>query len=767
MSKKRLDVDVNVRSKNAEQRLKSLHKSIRNTGKAAKTASNDFVKFNRTMFTTTAFVGLFTVAFRRLSDSLLQASRMDRVVNQFERSMGPKGQLFQAISSMTDNSINRMEALRSGLALSSLGIMKNMNQMAEFIARAGTAAKMAGMDSSEGIKRFTRFMKDGSVAHLEFLNLIRSTNPQLMIQLAALRKYGDIAGGALSATQRHIIGLKLLRAATQSTLMGQRDIADSLLDIGQAFKFLAKDTMLFIGSALAPMIDNITKGVFHLSGFLDRTRKTNKELITLVKMVTLTAGAVAGLVAVNGLLKLSMLALGSLGTGIPMLIGIVGTLGLAFLGITHNVDTLQEKWRVFTSVFKGSYQLISSFLGITENYKRGIGQMDKSTHDLLRRHGLLDLVKNLARVGSILVKLGTGVYKGFRDTLVGIGNAIGFVMNKFSKLFGIDIGSWSKNLLTNFETVGKGIGSLLAIFAALKLFKVGGGLLSKLPFIGRLIPKFGGLFGKKGTPSNPVYVRLADRSGWLTPTTGAKPRSPISLILPAAFAAAIGEVIGKAIDKHFGKEIDDMLEGFLFKRETELSGSKHALAIVTMLKSIGKKSFSAEEITARTKEFIDKYLPAYGKDAIEAYKLMNIGRARGEELESPYISPRFGAVGGVSLEELRRRVPVRPGEMPLAPREVQIPKFPKGLEQEQLKSSIITTINTLAEEQKVKAKEAYKAAMDELSASGKTITPEEYSRIFKYAFGEALAPMVKATQETASNTVKTEATSTVKRSGIC
>ena len=76
-------------------------------------------------------------------------------------------------------------------------------------------------------------MKDGSIAHLEFLNLISRNNAGFKIAQAVLTKYGGVAGGALSAAQRLAIGQELLNKATQGALKGNRDYADILQDVSQ------------------------------------------------------------------------------------------------------------------------------------------------------------------------------------------------------------------------------------------------------------------------------------------------------------------------------------------------------------------------------------------------------------------------------------------------------------------------------------------------------------------------------------------------------
>jgi len=764
----------------ATPKMRKVQKTIKQTGVAAKNASVDFTKFNRTMFATTAFIGLFTISARRLAGAMMTAASMDRVVIQFKRLAGKEGigALFQALSQYSVG-IDRMEALRTGIALSSLGIMKDTSRIAEFVARAGTAAKMAGLDAAEGIRRFTKFMKDGSVAHLEFLNLIRSTNPELLIQLAALRKYGDIAGAALSGTQRLMIGQKLLIAATKGQLKGNRDLLDTLVNLGQAFKWFGKDITMFLGEALSPLLEGIHKIIFSWSGFLDKTRESHKEILFLIKSFTIATTAAAGFVAVSGLLRLSALALGSLGIGIPVLTGTVGALGLAFLGTTHNVSGFMKKLQVFGGIFKGAWELASSFLTVPELYTEGMGEMSKSTHKLLTDYGLLDLTKNLARVLIVIRSFGRGLYQGFISTLKIVKDMVSWTASLFSSLFGFNVGKWSRNWITGIEGVGKALGVLAglatAVFVAPKLYKLGMGLLSKIPGIGRLFGGMGGAaigggFLSRGSVSNPMWVRL------ISPLPGMTPKG-ISLILPITAAVAIGTAIGLVIEKYFGKMINKWLgldkEPGPTLPEKVLS-SKFHLPVVQTLQKLGKKAPWKTETAALVREFTERVDPYFktSEKAMGFYKRFLAAKSAGERVE---IGPSGRLVGrgmgyGIPFGEALEKLPTVEATAklkPLAPTPIGMPEYPKELGQEQIKIRLQEEIKKLTVDQQTIATEAFKRAIDKSSLGQENLTKAEWEGMFKQILETVMEPVIKATQQTAGNTTKSEATSVPKRHGIC
>ena len=68
---------------------------------------------------------------------------------------------------------------------------------------------------------------------------------------------------------------------------------------------------------------------------------------------------------------------------------------------------------------------------------------------------------------------------------------------------GDDAGPWSRNWVKAAQTFGEALGKyVLPILGLLGAFKLGRGILSKIPIVGRL---FGG-GNAKGTPTDPMYV---------------------------------------------------------------------------------------------------------------------------------------------------------------------------------------------------------------------------------------------------------------------
>lgn len=508
------DILVKVRDL-ASRKLDRTARSLKNTGRAGKTASQGVKEFNRTLFATTAFIGTLQRAFGAVSSAMDIGTEFDRLGDQFERNMGPRGALFAQIRTFTDNSIDRFEALRAGIALSRLGMTRDLSETAELIAMAGTAAKQAGLDSGEGIKRFTQFLKDGSVSHLSFLNIVAQTNPKLQAELSILQSSTGVMGTMISTQRKLIIGRRLLAAATKDNLKGHRDLRDTYKDLGESFKSLRAITGGLISRAFQPLMERVIDLFDTLSINLDTVVKTDKNLMFLGKTALVAATGVTTLVGSLITLKLVLTALTALGFGIPALIGSVTVLTASFLTITSSADGFIDKLKLLGAVFRGTWQLVHSFLSDPENFAKGIGQMDKGLKNLLDKNGLLGFVENLSRGTILAIQFGKGLIDGIGKGLKFIGDTISFVLGPFRELLGISSGPWANNLIDRFKQVGEvvgkvavAVGGLIVVMKLLRGLRGAGGLVGGMGGLGK-----GGLGGIVGGKPIPVWVVNMGGSG--------------------------------------------------------------------------------------------------------------------------------------------------------------------------------------------------------------------------------------------------------------
>lgn len=581
--KKVIDIVVKVRNA-ASPKLKDVDRSLKRTGVEVKKTNADFTKFNRTLFTTAAFIGTFVKLFQTAIGAMDAGSQLERVSDQFERTLGTRGGLIKSMRSMSDNSIDIIESMRAGIALKSLGIIKNTQQLASIVTKAGTAAKLAGKDSGEGVKSFTEFLKTGNIENLQFLNLIAKTNPALKAQLAVLKQSGGVMGGVITDVQKLAIGQRLLTAATKGHLKGERDLRDVLLDAGQAFKLLRAEAGALLGKALGPIIDKVSGAVFRFVELIESTKKTDKGIQFLVKTLVVGTSAVLGFAAALGTLRLTSLLLQSVGIGLPGLLTVVLGLGAAFLGITKTAEGFTEKLSVLGNFIKGIYQLITSL-----DEETGIAKIDKEIADLLKKHGLLDFAQNIARLGSIVKSTFEDLIDGAQAVAGFLDDTVGGAFRKMISLFdGNDpwdnvFGNSAFDKMSKWWTTAKVI---LGAFAAFKIGKFALGSIGKLAGKGIsrgssfLNPLYvldvtsgvkgaaGGILSKKGRlGSFMIKLRILGRkmSKFLIPiltTLGGALKTVLTsaLFLKAALVAAAG-ALGWIIGSKINDAIDSKTQG--------------------------------------------------------------------------------------------------------------------------------------------------------------------------------------------------------------
>jgi hypothetical protein len=580
MAKQRASLDAAAAKKQAMLGKAKERSQIKQLSEDAKKGVIDMTQFNKTMFTTLAFVGMFTKAFSSFSNSIKEASELDRVSREYERVFGDTGTLMSNIKGFTTTAVDRMEAMRSAISLGQLGIAQDSKQASEIIGMAATAAKMAGKDSAEGISKVTEALKTGSLSALEFLNEIRSADPALKVYLATLNKAGGALGTAMTAQAKYNLILNTLRVATKDHLKDEADLADVVLEVGQSFGMMRMTVGRLLGTALTPFINKMSQAFDSVGEFYNRIRQTDKTLPTFIKNMVSLASSVSLVIATVGTARLLFKGLSSLGIGgLPLLsLGFIG-LGAAFSQSGNSLDNLLDTFKTFGSVAAGVFQLVQSFIMDPENYAKGIGKMDRTLHDFLQKKGLLNLTQNMAKLTSVVVDFSLKVgdrLKDFYDTYLEP------VISGLSKLFGMTAGPMSRTALgegkesnTGYKTAVNVAAIGIATMAGTAIFK---SIFSKIPFLGNIfsgakkaggsalapivakVPLIGGILTKalggsdgtgkpKGTSEDPLYTKnvdaLADAAG--TAAASAAGAGATTAVAGATTAVAGGVLTGLAL----------------------------------------------------------------------------------------------------------------------------------------------------------------------------------------------------------------------------
>lgn len=524
-----INIEVKVNSSTASARLKHVEQQIRSVRQSTEDVAKSFKDFNRTIFAATAFIGLFSKSFNSLASAMMAGSQLDRAVNQFNNTfgkqlpdavkqfdenaskhLGPTSQFIKLLRKQTNASVDVMSAMQAATSLQKIGVSNDLNEIVEIVARASVAGKRAGKDSAEGIRRVTNFLKDGSLAHLQHLSVIRTANPELRARLAILNQSAGVLGTTVTTQYKLNFGLKLLRDLTKDLNSEERDLRDTLLDVNQYFSLLRSTVGSLLGKAIQPLLEKAVDLSINLIAVFEAAQRNKDGLFFLGKSFLFASAAATGLILAIAGIKLGLKGLVSLVTGIPFATVAFTSLAAAVLYSRMSFDKITDSIRTFGEISKGAFQLVHSFLTDADLFSRGVGRMDESTHNFLRKKGLLGLTENLARFGAVISVFVKSAAKSFVATFDNILKIISPVTDKLMKLFGIDSGPWSRNIIENAERIGEVVGKvgagMLGLIGVFKLFKMGKGILGG---IGGLFKGRGLGSAPKGTEKDPLYVRIA------------------------------------------------------------------------------------------------------------------------------------------------------------------------------------------------------------------------------------------------------------------
>jgi hypothetical protein len=779
MAKSTLDIIVNVVDA-ASKKLSDVNKQLRGTGDAAKKTGMDMVQFNRIMFSTTAFVGILQKQLSVLNSTLDKGAELGRIQDQFEAVLGPKGALFDAIDGMTKASIDRVEAMKSGIALKTLGIANSVQDAATIITGAGVAAKRAGIESGEGIRRVTQALKDGNLSNLEFLNLIRTNDVGLKAYLAVLNKYSGVMAGAVTAQQKNALIMRIITQVAKSAKDEHADLADVLFNLKQSFTFLRSEIGQYLGEALKPTLEATTKLFNNLSDLFSQFKKS-KELVFVAKAFITATTAVVGFYSAIFVAKNAISMLGSLGFGVPKLIAILVGLGMTFQGVTNKADTLIEKFRVFGAFLKGIYELVANF-----DPESGMSKISEATADMLEKNGILALVENISRATIVVKTFATTVVDYITRAAKTLDTAVGGITNKIFSFFGATNKPWARSWIDNTSKVYKSLAGIAAVLIGIvgvsKVLGIGKGLLSKIPVVGRFFG--GGSQGPSGSASDPIYVKMLDNlSGWLKsmiPTTGGvgagtetvistgaqgalgafkdkilQTLTPIAMfigklgLLAAVISGVyyIGDWLGKKFQKLMGMNPDSALG----QAANERSG----------FGPFSMPTYGADELSVANQ--LDKQAAAMGIKipSIDVNKLLGESENYlqvGEGNRAENFAKE--ALGEIADKRFALGTDIATGQ-----NVTHVPENPQdAIAQNALLSATMGQVN---EQDRFELEQAMREAHKGTSAGGEAITPEEWRSIFMAAINNSslAEEMAKTAKNTADANKKTDKNTISTRRG--
>jgi hypothetical protein len=503
MARTNIQVVITVKD-GATKPLENVQKTIRGTGKAARDSTADIWQFNKTLFSTFAFVGLFTKGFSKLKESLMIGAELDKVSTQFERQVGPKSKFISALEGSTNVVIDEMTALDSGLKLSNLGITHGLENTAETIAKFAVAGRMAGKDATDVIEGLTGAVTEGNVARLEELGIMKRSDPAFMALQAITAKAGGTMGGVIAKQQAMAIVMGAINKRVQGQMFAFMSLGEVIDYTGKAYNNLRRNIGILLGNAVRPLLEKLLPLIQNFNKIVDSISRTDKETLFLVKTVLALTAALAGLFATLGSLKLIVKLLGFTPLGFSGMSMAILAVTAAFVGLTRAADGPLAKLKLFGAFFKGIYELVTNF-----DPETGMSKISAATEKLLADNGILGFVDFIAAsivtVKTAIKDIVDFVNWGARKVDAIVGFIFGGIDDRLKKTQKWTTW-WTTNTLSNFDKIKRAallLGGIIGtIFLGKKLFGAAGGILSKLPVIGGM---FGGR-GPKGTPTDPIYT---------------------------------------------------------------------------------------------------------------------------------------------------------------------------------------------------------------------------------------------------------------------
>lgn len=414
--KQKLEEDLlKQKSKTEKQTKKEQPKEI------AKKSDLDFTQFNKTLFTTTAFLGTFYKMFTTLTAKLEEGAGLERLQNQYRRVFGTSG-LQADIRNFTSTAVSEMDAMQAALNMGNAGVVHSQEEAADLIAKAATASKMANIDVSTGIREVTEALKNGSIANLEHLNILRTNDPVLKQEMSMLQKMTGIMSPAYMAQYRYNLIKRALTRHTKDHMHAEMDLMDIVTKMTSSFKVLSGTVGIFLGKAVSPLVLKVEDLVVNFTDFLTRVTK-DKSVLEFTKNLMVIGSVVTGVVATLGTLRLGMLMLGFAGIGpFGVILTALTGIAVAMTDLKPQIADIGKLLKIVGSTFSGVTQLVSSFFLNADNFSKGVGTMDKKTADFLRTikvgdSDLLSIVENISRtlvvtlqfINDVIDKIKSGI----------------------------------------------------------------------------------------------------------------------------------------------------------------------------------------------------------------------------------------------------------------------------------------------------------------------------------------------------------------------
>jgi hypothetical protein len=347
-----------------------------------------------------------------------------------------------------------MQAMRSGIRLNTLGIVKDQSRLVDIMSKASVMAAQVGIASGEGIKAISDILETGNIAQAKNLGLISETNQEYMVQQGILRSVGKGLGGYVKMQHRLGLVMSFLDSKTKGLMKGFADQRDTLQAVQDALVHLKGEVGRFLGVALAPFLKGMSTILGKFNSWLEAIQNNHKDFAKFVGSIIAVSGAILGLITLVGALTLALKMLAFVGLG-PLGAFTILAMGVSILqDMDGSTEDLMDTLNTFGQVFLSG--------------DRRMGFIDEDTKEFLEGKGLFGLVVTLSRIFGLIGAFVADVGKDFVWIWKKVGEGIEWVVKGIGDILGIDTGPWWAWMVDNTNLWRRALTGALALWLSIK-----------------------------------------------------------------------------------------------------------------------------------------------------------------------------------------------------------------------------------------------------------------------------------------------------------
>lgn len=506
-----ITITLIVRDK-ATERLNSLNKQVASF-------RNEIKQFNRNLFTASALLATFGIAFKKITDIAKSGASFEYIRKQFADVFKPE-YLFK-LQSFSRGTVDALTIMQEALKMKSGNV--RADYMENIFKMAPAFAKLLGKDAATVVRELGDAYRTSNQRLLQTYLTTLKVNNQFQVQnktIAATTKHWASANLSWQAFSR--IAMNDMMQKLVQLNKGGEDSVEIFMQYAAQAKNLKDQFGELVARGVSPLVkamSQVTGKMFErlfniMSSDNPQQKKIRNGLIDLTRHTTILTTSIIGLIASFSAFNILLAPLGfTLG-------GIAGVLTIALAGL--------RSFRLEGESWSQTFAKIGTVLQV---FWEALSSFDPKSGRIMFSGQLNERFKSFSedtrnRIWKVIKALIT-----LKQTLIGIKNGFMSVIDTASKFitklsaiipFG-DSKQMTKSWTSGAEGFGKVLGGALGIGLLLKgiktlasgAFGLGKrGYSALLPLYVKDVGSLGGMIGKLGFLGKAGLVGLAGAAGY-------------------------------------------------------------------------------------------------------------------------------------------------------------------------------------------------------------------------------------------------------------